>query len=165
MTENPETKPELEEDQDKKMLEEWQKRVLGSSYEEELGKFTETRELIDVDTLMSHADTKQKLELPTLGAFVYYKPLRIQDRIDINEVKHTNPDIQRDMRNRRKVYLLLSRADPRYTEAVVNNMAAHLVDTILTEHLAQEEESFLLPLIRRRSTGLKLLQGRRESSS
>ena len=160
-----EAKEEKVEETGNKTLEDWQRRVLGSHYEEELGKFTETRELMDVDTLIHHADTKQKLGLPTLGAYVYYKPLRIQDRVDINEIKHTDPDIQRDLRNRRKVYLLLSRSDPRYTEEIVNAMAGHLIDTILTEHLAQEEESFLLPLMRRRSTGLRLTRRLSEQSS
>jgi len=146
-------------------FEEWQRRVLGSSYEEELGIMAEKRELIDVETLMHHADTKQKLELPTLGCHVYYKPLRIGDRIEINEITHRDPVVQRDMRNRHKVFLLLNRADKRYTAPVIDELPAHVIDTILTMYLAEEEEPFLLPLLRRRSRGSGAPQQLKESSS
>ena len=135
-------------------LEAWQREVLGADYEEELGIMAEKRELIDVETLMRHADTIRNLELSTLGCFVPIKPLRIGDRIEINEITHRDAVVQRDLRNRHKAYLLLSRADPRYTEEVIDTLPAHVIDTILTEHLAQEEEPFLLPLLKRRSVGL-----------
>ena len=146
-------------------FEAWQREVLGAAYEEELGIMTEKRELIDVETLMKHADTKHKLELPTLGCHVYYKPLRIGDRIEVNEINHPDMAVQRDLRNRHKCFLLLHRADKRYTAPVIDTLPAHVIDTILTEHLAQEEEPFLLPLLKRRSSGLGAPRRLNESSS
>ena len=87
------------------------------------------------------------------------------DRIDFNGIIDPNPDVQRDKRNRRKVFLMLNRADERYTEVAIENMSAVHIDAILLEYEMQEDSHFLLPILNRRSDGLKQTLRRRNSSS
>lgn len=145
-------------------MERFNREVLGANYEKELGTLAEQRELMDVETLFKHAETKRKLELPNLGCYVYYTPLRIGDRIDINKITHQEEIVQRDMRNRRKLYLLLSRADKRYTEDIIASIPAQVIDNIIYEYSLQEETPFLPHPLRKRLIGLNTMQDSKESS-
>jgi len=119
------------------------------------------RNLADAEELISYALTKKKLELPTVGAFVEYMPLRTQERIEINSIHDENEDIQRDLRNRKTVYLLLNRADKRYTEDAIDNLPASIIDAILLEYEMAENAPFLLPILNRRRDGFRQTLRRR----
>ena len=133
--------------------------------EDILAEMAKSRNLADAEELFTHAITIQRLELPSIGAFVEYMPLRPMDRIKINSITDPNPDVQRDKRNRRKVFLMLNRADERYTETAIENMSAAIVDAILLEYEMREDSHFLLPILNRRSVGLRRTSRRRNSSS
>lgn len=135
------------------------------SEEDILAEKAKARNLADAVELFSYAIQKKRLELPSIGAYVEYMPLRSQDRIAVNSITDTNPDIQRDKRNREMVYLLLSRADERYTREAVENLSAVLIDAILLEYEMQEDSRFLLPILNRKSDGLRKTLRRRNSSS
>jgi hypothetical protein len=135
-------------------LEAWRKRVLGSAYDEELQNLSETRDLFDVDSIVKHSKKTQKLQLPTLGAFIQYKPLRIIDVEAIDGLTHPNPALQKNLRNRMKVWKLIERVESnRFTKEDIDNLPANVIDTILMEYASQEEERFLLPLLKRRRDG------------
>ena len=129
--------------------------------EDILAEMAKSRNLADAEELFTHAIIKQRLELSSIGAYVEYMPLRAMDRIEINSIVDTNPDVQRDKRNRRKVFLMLNRADKRYTEPAIENMAATTVDAILLEYEMKEDSHFLLPILNRRSDGLRQTLRRR----
>ena len=129
--------------------------------EEILAELAKNRNLADAEELFTHAITKQRLELPSIGAFVEYMPLRPMDRIDLNSIIDPNPDVQRDKRNRRKVFLMLNRADERYTETAIENISAAIVDAILLEYEMKEDSRFLLPILDRKSDGLRRTMRRR----
>ncbi len=133
--------------------------------EDVLAEMAKSRNLADAEELFTHAITKQRLELPSIGAYVEYMPLRPLDRIEINGITDPNPDLQRDMRNRKKVFLMLNRADERYTEKAIEEMGATIVDAILLEHEMVEDSRFLLPILNRRSDGLRQTLKRRSWSS
>ena len=143
------------------------KRLTGEPQTDEdiLAELAKNRNLADAEELFTHAIQKQRLELPSIGAYVEYMPLRAMDRIDFNGIIDPNPDVQRDKRNRRKVFLLLNRADERYTEVAIENMSAVHIDAILLEYEMQEDSHFLLPILSRRSDGLSRTLRRRNSSS
>lgn len=138
-------------------------RLMGKDQTEEelLAEAAKSRNLADATEIFTHAIIKQKLELPSVGAFVEYMPLRPLDRVEINTIVDINQDVQRDMRNRKKVFLLLNRADKRYTEVAIENLSAAIVDAILLEYEMQEDSHFLLPILSRRSDGLRQTPRRR----
>lgn len=142
-------------------------RLLGKedTEAEALAKQAESRNLADSKELLTHAITKQKLLLPSVGAFVEYMPLRPLDKVEVDMIIDPNLDVQRDMRNRKKVFLLLNRADKRYTEDSIENMSAAIVDAILLEYEMKEDSHFLLPILNRRSDGLRRTSRRRNISS
>jgi hypothetical protein len=123
------------------------------------------RNLADAEELFAYAIQKKKLELPSIGAYVEYMPLRSIDRIEVNSIIDSNPDIQRDKRNREMVFRLLSRADSRYTREAIENLSAMIIDAILLEYEMQEDSRFLLPILNRKSSGLRATLRRRDSSS
>jgi len=129
--------------------------------EEILAEMAKNRNLADAEELFTHAIQKQRLELPSIGAYVEYMPLRAKDRIEVNSIIDANPDIQRDKRNRKKLYLMLNRADSRYTEEAIENMSAAIVDAILLEYDLREDSRFLLPILTRRNDGLRQTTRRR----
>ena len=129
--------------------------------DEILAEMAKSRNLADAGELFTHAIRKQTLELPSVGAYVEYMPLRSKDRIEVNGIVDVNPDVQRDKRNRRKLFLMLNRADVRYTEEAIENMSAAIVDAILLEYEMQEDSRFLLPILNRRSDGLRQTLRRR----
>lgn len=133
--------------------------------EDILAQQARDRNLADAEELFTHALIKKKLELPSVGAYVEYMPLRTQDRLEINSIIDPNPDIQRTKRNRRKVYLLLSRADERYTEDAIENLPVSIIDAILLEYEMVEDSRFLLPILTRRRDGLRQTTQRNNSSS
>lgn len=143
------------------------KEMTGEAQTEEdiLAEMAKNRNLADAEELFTHAIQKQVLELPSIGAYVEYMPLRPKDRIDINSIIDPNPDVQRDRRNRRKTFLMLNRADERYTEEAIENMSAAIVDAILLEYEMKEDSHFLLPILNRRSSGLRRTLKLRNSSS
>ena len=143
------------------------KRLTGEPQtdEEILAELAKNRNLADAEELFTHAIQKQRLELPSIGAYVEYMPLRAMDRIEVNSIVDPNPDVQRDKRNRRKVFLLLNRADERYTEVAIENMSATTVDAILLEYEMEEDSPFLLPILLRRNAGLTRTSRLRNSSS
>lgn len=121
-----------------------------------LAEKAKVRNLADADEIINYANIKKKLELPTIGYHIYYCPLRIEDRLKISDITDDNLEIQRDQRNREKVFLLLSRADPDFwTREVVYELAAVFIDAILYEYDDEEDTRFLLPIIRRRSDSLR----------
>ena len=123
--------------------------------EEILAERAKSRNLADAEELFASAHIKKRLELPSIGAYVEYMPLRSIDNLEINKLIDPNQDIQIDKRNRKKVYLLLSRADKRYTEEAIDNLQASVVDAILLEYQLKEESPFLLPILNRRRDGLR----------
>lgn len=127
--------------------------------EEELAKLTKQRSLADAPEMLNYANVKKRLELPSLGNesssyYVEYCPLRIEDNITIKAITHENEEIQRNLRNRKKAHLILSRADNRYTERIIKELASVIIDAILMEYDEAEDSHFLLPILKRRSDGL-----------
>jgi len=133
------------------------KKLEAAEYNEErrrLEELAKARNLADASEIINYTNIKKKLELPSLGYHVEYCPLRIEDRIEINRIVDNNLSIQRDKRNRKTIHLLLSRANPDvWTEDVVNQLAAQIIDIIIIEHNQQELGSFLQFLLPRKSSG------------
>jgi hypothetical protein len=122
---------------------------------EALAEKAKVRNLADADEIINYANIKKKLELPSIGYFVEYLPLRIEDRIEVMRITDDNLEVQTDLRNRRTVFLLLNRANPEiWTEETVGKLSAVLVDAILLEYGYEEDDRFLLPIIKRKLDGL-----------
>lgn len=129
---------------------------LEGAVDAEYRELAETRNLFDVDEILSNAMKPRKMLLPELGDdsfHVYWCPLTSVDRVEIMRIEDENADVQVDLRNRRAVYIVLSKADSRCTEDVVRNMPAFWIDVILTK-ISAEQRSFLSPLVRGVLTGL-----------
>ena len=133
--------------------------------EDMLAEMAKSRNLADIDELINYASIKKKLFMESMGFYVEYCPLRTEDRIEINSINDDNADIQRDKRNRRAIYLLLNRADDRYTEEKVNGLAATYIDAIMLEYDMQEDTRFLQPILKKRSDGLRQILRRKNTSS
>ena len=132
---------------------------------EERAKLAKTRNLADADVLLNYANIVKHLEIPTLGVFVEYTPLRIQDRIEINSIKHKDEEIRNDLRNRRTLFLLVYRANKEFwTQEKVNELPAMFIDAILMEYGQVEDDRFLLPIITRKLSGLTEASLPRKSS-
>jgi hypothetical protein len=132
---------------------------------EEKAKLAKTRNLADADVLLNYANIVKHLEIPTLGVFVKYTPLRIQDRIEINSIKHKDEEIRNDLRNRRTLFLLVYRANKEFwTQEKVNELPAMFIDAILMEYGQVEDDRFLLPIITRKLSGLTEASLPRKSS-
>lgn len=155
-----------EEGSTKEEFEDWTRTILGEpTTEEQLAADAKIKNLADAQEVLSYASTTKKLELPTIGYHVNYTPLTLEERIQINSITDENPDVQRDRRNTKKVYLLLNRADPEtFTEEVVYQLAANIIDTILMEYDKAEDSRFLLPLMRTRFNGFRRTLRRRDTS-
>ena len=122
--------------------------------EERMKELAKTRDLFSVKEAIGYADQEKVLKLGTIGYYVKYKPLRIQDKLAIAEITEINPNVLRDRQNRLKVKLILNRCYPDINDAFVDKMSANVVDVILTEYDIEEDGRFLLPLMQRRSDGL-----------
>ena len=122
--------------------------------EREQREIAEARSLIDADEMVNYAKTPRKLVLPSIGGYVMYCPLRIEDRAEIMKIKDNDPDVQLDKRNRHTVYVMLKRADDRWTQEKVYNLPAAWIDVILIEYAAEEHDRFLQPVYQRRRAGL-----------
>ena len=130
------------------------KQFLDPSPEERVD-LAKVRNLADAEVVLNYANIVKRLELPSLGFFVEYCPLRIKDRIAINEISHESEEILNDMRNRKTLFLILNRAKPElWTEERINDLPAMFVDAILMEYGQVEDDSFLLPIIARKLDGL-----------
>ncbi len=132
--------------------------------EKEQREKAEAQNLLEADELINYAVTPKKLVLPTIGGYVMYCPLRIEDRAEIMKIKDSDPDVQLDKRNRHTVYMALSRADDRWTQEKAYNLPASWVDAILIEYGKEEQDRFLLPILRQRLAGLASLRKPRKSS-
>ena len=121
--------------------------------EKEQRELAEARNLLDADELINYANTPKKLVLPSIGGFITYCPLRIEDRSEVMKIKDSDPDVQLDKRNRHIVYMMLKRADERWTEEKAYNLPAAWIDAILIEYTKEEQDRFLLPIYRRRLNG------------
>lgn len=117
----------------------------------------EARNLFDVDEILIDALKPRKLLLPELGDdsfHVYWCPLNSVDRVEIARIEDKNIDVRANLINRKAVYLMLSKADERCTEEIVQRMPAHWIDVIMTR-VAAEQRSFLSPLVRSVLDGLR----------
>ena len=131
--------------------------------EAEFRDLAEARNLFDVDEILSDALKPRKLLLPELGDesfHVYWCPLNSVDRVEIMRIEDKNSDVQIDLRNRKAIHIMLSKADRRCTEEVVRRMPAYWIDAILTK-VSAEQRSFLSPLVRSVLTGLSPTSRRR----
>jgi len=122
--------------------------------EREQREAAEARSLIDADEMVNYAKTPRKLVLPSIGGYVMYCPLRIEDRAEIMKIKDNDPDVQLDKRNRHTVYVMLKRADDRWTQEKAYDLPAAWIDAILIEYAAEEHDRFLRPIYQRRLAGL-----------
>ena len=131
--------------------------LLEKAEEQDHMELAEARSLFDVDAILSDATTPRKLLLPELedsSFHVMWCPLNSVDRVAVLRITDDNADVQVDLRNRKAVYLMLSKADSRCTEQIVERMPAHWIDLILTK-IGAEQNSFLSPLVRNVLSGLK----------
>jgi hypothetical protein len=146
---------EVEEEKQDNGFSKWREEVFGLSSEEELREASETRNMFDVDSIVKHSEKLYKLHLPTLGAYIPYKPLRIIDEEAIENISHSNKAVELNLKNRMKVWKLVERTgDKRLTKEVIDTLPAKVIDVILMEYTGQEEERFLLPVLKRRRIGL-----------
>lgn len=150
--------------------EDWEKftkNLLGEKTTiEQLEEDARIKNLADDKVVLKYADTPKKLEMPTIGYHVWYTPLSIEDRLVLTQITDLSPEIQRDKRNRKKVYLILKKAnDGVFTEDVCDKLAANIVDTILMRYDEEEDSRFLLPLLRRRLVTSSRTQTPSEPSS
>jgi len=137
------------------------RQQLEAAERKELEDLAKARNLADAKEMLNYANIKKKLVLTSLGYYVEYCPLRIEDRIKISELTDPSTEIQRDMRNRKMAYLVLSRADDRWTEEVVAELPAIFIDAMLMAYDEAEDSRFLLPILERRSSGLSRILRRR----
>ncbi len=124
--------------------------------EKEHIELAEARNLFDVDEVLRDALKPRKLLLPELGEdsfHVFYCPLNSIDRVNVMRIEDKNLDVQVDLRNRKAIHIMLSKADERCTEEVVSHMPAVWIDVILTK-ISAEQRSFLSPLVRSVLSGL-----------
>jgi len=125
----------------------------GAAYKD----LAEARNLFDVDEVLVDALKPRKLLLPELGDdsfHVYWCPLNSVDRVEIARIEDKNIDVRANLINRKAVYMMLSKADKRCTEDIVQRMPAHWIDVIMTR-VAAEQRSFLSPLVRSVLDGLR----------
>ncbi len=130
-------------------------RLKGAADAEHIA-IAEARNLFDVDEILSDALKPRRLLLPELGDdsfHVYYCPLNSVDRVEIMRIEDKNIDVQIDLRNRKAIHIMLSRADDRCTEEIVRRMPAYWIDMILTK-VSVEQRSFLSPLVKSVLLGL-----------
>lgn len=159
--EKTEEQPSVETNEDRlKRLE----GVADKTEEKEQWDRAEAQNLLDADDLINYANIKKKLVLPTIGGHVMYCPLRIEDRSEVMKIKDSDPDVQLDKRNRHVVYMMLKRADDRWTQDKVYGLPAAWIDAILIEYTKEEQDRFLLPIYQRRLDGLASIRRRRKSS-
>jgi len=114
------------------------------------------RNLFDVEELLNAGTIPRKLELPELGEdsfHVYYCPLNAKDRLTVLRIVNVKPEIQRDLQNRKMLYLMLHKADERWTEEKVDGLPATWVDAILIK-IGREQNRFLQRLVRGGLAGL-----------
>lgn len=105
----------------------------------------EARNLFDVDEILVDALKPKKMMLSELGDnsfHVFWCPLNSVDRVKILRIEDENAAVRIDLINRMSVYIMLSKADDRFTEEIVQRMPAHWIDLILTKIVA-EQGSFL----------------------
>jgi len=105
----------------------------------------EARNLFDVDEILVDALKPKKMMLSELGDdsfHVFWCPLNSVDRVKILRIEDENAAVRIDLINRMSVYIMLSKADDRCTEEIVQRMPAHWIDLILTKIVA-EQGSFL----------------------
>jgi len=136
---------------------------LQKAVDAEYMRLAEDRNLFDVDEILSDALKPRKLLLPELGDesfHIYWCPLNSVDRVEIMRIEDKNSDVQIDLRNRKAIHIMLSKADRRCTEEVVRRMPAYWIDAILTK-VSAEQRSFLSPLVRSVLTGLSPTSRRR----
>ena len=123
-------------------------------------KVKELRNLFDIDELLA----KQRIDVPTLGFYVEYVPLTAADRTEVFRVKDQDPDVQRDLQNRKELYLMLKKANPNLMEQQIHNLPAVYVDAMLVE-IRREQNRFLLPLVKHALTGSGITMPPNENSS
>ena len=131
--------------------------MLDRAVEKEYMDLAEARNLFDVDDIFDNATKPRKLLLPELGDdsfHVYWCPLNSVDRVALLRIVDENSEVQTDLRNRQAIYLMLSKADPRCTEQLIQRMPAYWIDVILTK-IGVEQNSFLSPLVKTVLSGLK----------
>lgn len=113
----------------------------GAAYKD----LAEARGLFDIDEILVDALKPKKLALSELGDdsfHVFWCPLNSVDRVKILRIEDENAAVRIDLINRMSVYIMLSKADDRCTEEIVQRMPAHWIDLILTKIVA-EQGSFL----------------------
>lgn len=150
--------------------EEWDqftRTVLGEkTTEEQLEVDARIKNLADDKTVLNYANIHKKLVMPTIGFHVMYTPLTMEDRVSIHQILDPNLEVQRDKRNRKKVELILKKAnDGVFTEEMIAGFAANLVDTILMRYDEEEDVHFLLRLIRKEWRGSRLTSTPNKPSS
>lgn len=131
--------------------------MLTEAYEERVRKeatrykdLAATRNLFDVDEILTDALKPRKMMLPELGDdsfHVYWCPLNSADRVELSRIEDKSLEVRANLINRKAVYIMLNRADNRCTEDTVARMPAHWIDMIMLK-VAGEQRSFLSPLLK-----------------
>ena len=136
---------------------------LESAEGEDRREIAERSNLFDIDELLNNARIQRKLILEDLGYHVYWCPLNAAERAEIFRIKDSDKDIQLDLRNRKALFIMLNKADERWTEEKVDTLPAAWVDVILIE-IGKESNSFLRPRVITALGGLRLTSRRKKSS-
>lgn len=108
---------------------------------------------------MLDPDSVKTLVIPYEDGDIHldYCPLRIDDRITLNKIKDSDPDVQTILRNKKTLEIILGRANPEYwTRKRIDSLPAHIVDMIIIAYDRQEVRGFLRQLLNSASTGSRL---------
>jgi len=113
------------------------------AFEQDQQEEKELRNLFDIDDMLAI----QRVTIEELGIYVDYAPLIVEERTEVFRVTDNNPVVQRDLQNRKELYLMLKKANPNITEDIVNHMRVEYLDAVLIQ-IRQRQQRFLLPLMK-----------------
>jgi len=126
-------------------------------------EIAERSNLFDIDELLNNDRVQRKLVFEDLGFHVYWCPLNAAERAEIFRIKDSDEEIQRDLRNRKALFIMLHKAEERWTEEQIDSLQAAWVDAILIE-IGRETSSFLRPRVITALGGLRPASRRKKNS-
>jgi hypothetical protein len=135
-----------------------------AQYEREKQLLAESRNLFNYDELVNSADIPRKVVLPDFGFHVEYCPLTSKERNEVFALKHHDPLMQLDMRNRKSLSMMMQKAMPhvKNIEAKVDKLPATWIDAIMIQ-ISKEERAFLPQIVNDALLGLNRTQKPRKS--
>lgn len=135
-----------------------------AEYERQKHLLAESRNLFDYAELVNSASIPRKVVLDDFGFYIEYCPLTSEERNKVFAIRHHEPLVQLDMRNRKALAMMMQKAmpDKQDIEAKVDQLPATWIDAIMIK-IAKEENAFLPQLMNDALRGLNKIPKPRKS--